>query len=547
MFTTLKRSWWSAMFIVIFIAIPALAQDQPKRGGTVIVAVWQEPEHLSRALRGTGIGNTITAFVVEGLIDADDKGENYPVLAEQVPTVENGGVSPDGKTVIYKLKKGVKWSDGSPFTCEDVQFTYKVNVGPGALTPGIYRNIQSVDCPDPFTAIIKWKNLYAPYIQAFGTIFPGSAGDPAKPGSWGYTNKPLGTGPFKVDEFVKGDHVTLSRNENFRELGKPYLDKIIFRILPSRENALQLVKTGQADVAHVLTEADIPDVENMAGVRLSSAPSSEVERMYLNLVKPGDPADNKVPHPILGDLRVRQAIAYGINKQRIVDRLLGGRCPLGTTDLNIDPCNCSDIKPWPYDPAKARQLLEEAGWMVGPDGIRIKDGLRLRLKLQAVTGDKVREDSEMLMAEDMKAIGVEFYIDNQSVTYLHGTWAASPVRRGNFDIVMLAEGLFNPDPGMFMGIYLPAQIPSPENQSGANITRWIDPQIGRLHGEALSILDWPKRKELYCKAAARTIEGVSQIHLYQRLSLHAYRDRLQGWIPTTWGKIGWNAEDWWVK
>jgi peptide/nickel transport system substrate-binding protein len=547
MCTILKRSCWSVMFVVIFIAIPALAQDQPKRGGTVIVAVWQEPENLNRALRGAGIRNTITDFVVEGLIDVDDKGENYPVLAEQVPTVGNGGVSPDGKTVIYKLKKGVSWSDGSLFTCEDVQFTYKVNVAPGALTPRIYQNIQSVDCPDPFTAIIKWENFYAPYIQVFGTIFPRSAGDPAKPASWGYTNKPLGTGPFKVDEFVKGDHVTLSRNENFREPGKPYLDKIIVRILPSRENALQLLKTGQADVALGLTEADIPDVENMAGVRLSSAPSSGGERMYLNLVKPGEPADNKVPHPILGDLRVRQAIAYGINKQRIVDRLLGGRCPLGTTDLNIDPCNCSDIKPWPYDPAKARQLLEEAGWMVGPDGIRIKDGLRLRLKLQAVTGDKVREDSEMLMAEDMKAIGVEFYIDNQSLPYLWGTWTGSPVRRGNFDIVMLAASFPTPDPGMFMGSYLSIQIPSPENQSGANFTRWNDPETDRLLREANSIPDWPKRMEFYCKVAARTFEGISQIHLYQRMNLNAYRDRLQGWIPTTWGTIGWNAEDWWVK
>jgi len=162
-----------------------------------------------------------------------------------------------------------------------------------------------------------------------------------------------------------------------------------------------------------------------------------------------EPADNKTPHPILGDVRVRQAIAYGINKQRIVDRLLGGRCALGTTDLNIEPFNCS-IKPWPNERAKVRQLLEEVGWKVGPLGIRLKDGQRLSLKHQTTQGDKLREDSQKLMVEDMKAIGIEFVIDNQSSPYILSLWQESPVRRGNFDITMYSAGMFI-DPATKMG------------------------------------------------------------------------------------------------
>ena len=514
------------------------------------MAIWQEPEHLNWETGSQTVLGDVDTFVVEGLTDVNDKGERFARLAAEVPTTQNGDVSADGKTVTYKLRKGVKFHDGSDFTCDDVKFTYQVITTPnnGALDTSRYSDVGSVDCTDPYTAVVKFKNFYAPYLTLFGGIFPKNAGKPEDLKNWAYNRKPNGTGPFKVDDFVTGDHITLSRFDGYREQGKPYLDKIIIRIVPSSEVAKQLLKNGEADIMWNNTEADIPEIQRMDGIKLGSAPSPGGERLILNTVKPGDPADNKTPHPILGDLNVRQAIAYGIDKQKIIDTLLNGKALPGTSELNVDPYNCTDIKPWPYDPNKAKQLLEDAGWKVGSDGIRTKDGQRLRLKYQTTTGNKLREDSQVLIVENMKAIGVEFYIENQPSSLLLGSWSAgSPRKHGNFDILMYTTNA-GIDPHSQMFNYFDSKsIPSPDNQGGINYSRWNDPQTDQLIEKAGTIPDWPQRKDLYCQAAKRVVDGASHIYLYQRFNLNSFNTRLQGWVPNGWNYVGWNSQDWSVS
>jgi peptide/nickel transport system substrate-binding protein len=526
------------------------APTGPKKGGTVTMAVWQEPEQLNWALGSQTVLSEVDIFVVEGMTDVNEKGERFPVLAEQVPTVANGGVSTDGKTITYKLKKTVVFSDGSPFSCDDVKFTFQVHVTPnsGDINAGNYKDIDTVDCPDPNTVVIKFKNFYAPYLTLFTAVFPKNAGKPEDMKNWSYNRKPIGTGPFKVDEFVTGDHITLSRNDKYRDPAKPYLDKVVIRIVPSSEVAKQLLKNGEADIMWNNTEADIPEVEKMTGVKLSSAPSAGGERLILNTVKPGDPSDNKTPHPILGDLKVRQAIAYGIDKQTIISKLLNGKALPGSSELNVDPYNCSDIKAYPLDVAKAKQLLDDAGWKVGSDGIRSKDGQRLRLKYQTTTGNKLREDSQVLIVENMKAVGIEFFIENQPSALLIGSWAAnSPRKKGNYDIIMYSSNAGIDPHSQMLNYFDSKSIPSPDNQGGVNYSRWNDPETDKLIEQAGTIPDWPQRKALYCQAAQRVVDGASHIYLYQRFNLNSYRERLQGWVATGWNNDGWNAADWWVK
>ncbi len=527
----------------------------PKRGGTITMVIWQEPDNLNFELVSQTVLFHIADLYEEGLLNVNEKGQWFPVLATEVPTTANGGVSADGKTITYHLRKGVKWHDGSDFTCADLQFTLQVLRTPniGAIDTGQFADVDTVECPDPNTAVIKFKNLNAAWIRLFngttqGYIFPKSAGKPEDMKTWAFNRKPIATGPFKVDEFVTGDHITLSRNNNYWQSGKPYLDKVIVRIVPSSEVGLQMLKNGEADIMWNNTEADIPALQKMTNVTMFSAPQPGGERMILNLVKPADPADNKTPHPILGDLRVRQAIAYGIDKKTIIDRLLNGKALPGTSELNVDPYNCTNIQPWPYDPAKAKQLLDDAGWKVGSDGIRTKDGQRLRIKFQTTTGNKLREDSQVLIVENMKAIGVEFYIENQPSSVLIGSWSAgSPRKHGNFDIIMYTTNA-NIDPHSQMFNYFDSKsIPSPDNQGGINYSRWNDPQTDQLIEKAGSIPDWPQRKDLYCQAAQRVVEGASHIYLYQRFNLHSFNTRVQGWIPTPWLGPVWNAADLWVK
>jgi peptide/nickel transport system substrate-binding protein len=533
-------------------AAPAPAAG-PKKGGTITMVIWQEPEHLNWELSTQTVVDHVNDYIQEGLTRVTDKGERIPTLVTEVPTEANGGIKDGGKTITYKLKQGVKWHDGSDFSCEDLQFTQKVIMTPnnGSLDTSQYKDLEAVECLDPFTAVLKFKNFrgdWARFFSGIGLIFPKNAGKPEELKTWAWNRKPVATGPFKVEEFVTGDHITLVRNDSYHVAGKPYLDKVIIRIVPSSEVAKQLLKNGEADIMWNNTEADVPEVEKMTNVTLASAPQSGGERLILNLVKPGDPSDNKTPHPILGDVKVRQAIAYGIDKQTIIDKLLFGKALPGSGELNVDPYNCTEVKPFAYDPAKAKALLDEAGWKVGSDGIREKDGQKLRLKYQTTTGNKLRENSQVLIVENMKAIGIDFYIENQPSATLIGSWANnSPRKKGSYDIIMYTTNAAI-DPHSQMSNYFHSKsIPSPENQGGVNYSRWNDPETDKLIDQAGSIPEWPKRKDLYCQASARVVEGASHIFLYQRYNLQAFNNRVQGWIPSAWGGPAWNAADLWVK
>ncbi|MCI0475478.1 MAG: ABC transporter substrate-binding protein, partial [Anaerolineales bacterium] len=189
--------------------------DAPKRGGKLTMAIWQSPTTLNPLLGTQVVMNEVLIYVLDGMLRQQPDGSYSPNLVKEVPSVQNGGVSADGKTVTYKLREGVLWSDGTPFTCEDVKFTYQTIMTPGigiSSTTG-YSDMESVECPNPTTVVVKYKNFYAAYLTRFGTLIPKSAGNPKDIKTWAYNRKPIGTGPFKVQEWVADDHITLVRNE----------------------------------------------------------------------------------------------------------------------------------------------------------------------------------------------------------------------------------------------------------------------------------------------------------------------------------------------
>jgi peptide/nickel transport system substrate-binding protein len=531
----------------------------PKRGGKVTMAVWQSPITLNSNLGTQTVMDEVNVFIVEGFTKVMADGARVPNLAKEVPTVQNGGVKDDGKTITYKLKEGIKWSDGQPLTCADVQFTLEAIMVPGVgvvSTTG-YDQIDKVECPDPNTVVLKFKTFYAPYLTMFDNfIMPKHAtGDPKDQKNWAYNRKPIGTGPFKLDEWVADSYITLSRNPNYREKDKPYLDQIVIRIVPSSEVAMQLLSSGEVDIVWNNTEADIPQLEKMAGVKISDPLQIGGERMFLNMAENKDPSDPKKPHLILSDVKVRQALEYGINKQRIIDKLLYGKAKPGTNEINAGFFQCADFKPRAYDPEQAKKLLTEAGWVPGSDGIRVSkgakvapDGTRLRLKYSTTSGNKLREDSQVLIVEDMKAIGVELYIENAPSSVVIGNWdAGSPRRHGNFDIIMYTTNASIDVHSQMTNLFASWMIPHEGNKGGLNYTRIADPQIDDLLKKAAAEPDMNKRRDLYCQIAKIGQETTNMIYLYQRLDLDSYRDRLLGWVPNAWDNNGWNAEDWSLK
>ncbi len=531
----------------------------PKRGGKVTMAVWQSPITLNALLGTQTVMDEVLVFVQEGMSKVMPNGTRVPNLAKEIPTVQNGGVSADGKTVTWKLKEGLVYSDGKPVTCSDFKFTWQawMTPGQGVVSTTGYDKVETVDCPDPNTVVIKFKEFYAPYLTLFASdlIPQHAAGALTDMKNWAFNRKPIGTGPFKIDEWQADAFITMSRNPNYREKDKPYLDQVVIRIVPSSEVAMQLLNSGEVDIMWNNTEADFPLLEKMAGVKISTPLQIGGERLFLNMAENKDPSDPTKPHLILSDVKVRLAIGYGINKQRIIDKLLYGKAQPGSSELNAGYFNCTNVKAYPYDPEKAKQLLTEAGWVPGPDGIRVAkgakvapDGTRLRLKYSTTSGNKLREDSQVLIVEDMKAIGVELFIENAPSSVVIGNWdAASPRRRGNFDIIMYTTNAGIDPHSQMMNLWYSKNIPSEQNKGGVNYTRLNDPKVDAILDQASKEPDTAKRKDLYCQLAQYTYDNANMIYLYQRLDLDSYRDRLLGWVENAWDNNGWNSENWSLK
>lgn len=531
----------------------------PKRGGKVTLGLWQSPVTLNYYLGTQTVVNEVNNFVTEGLSHVLPDSTREPNLAKEIPTIQNGGVSADGKTVTWKLKEGMVFSDGSPLACEDVKHTWQAIMTPGVgvVTTVGYSEIENVECPNPQTVILKFKNFYAPYLSLFDrAILPRSAGDPKDMKNWAYNRKPVGTGPFKVDEWVADDHVSLSRNPNYREKNKPYLDQVIIRLVPSSDVLLQLLISGEVDIMWANFEGDYPLLEKNPNIVISSRPFIGGERIVLNTAENKDPSDPTKPHAILGDVRVRQAIMYGLNKQTVIDKLLFGKAKPGTSEMNEGYFACDNIKGYPYDPEKAKKLLDEAGWVPGPDGIRIAksakyapDGTRLRLKFATTSGNKLREDSQVIWSENMKAIGVEFFIENGPSSVVLGTWdSGAPYRHGNFDLMMYTTNASADPHAQMVNLFASWTIVSEKNKSGTNVSRFNDPKVDELLKQAGAEIDNAKRKALYCQTAQIINDSASTLYVYQRNRIHSYRDRIQGPVAgNAWENVGWASQDWWIK
>ena len=533
---------------------PAAASvGTPKPGGTLKIAIYQEPGNLNPYLNTQTVGSVVRNTIFNGLVRANEKGEYVADLAAEVPTTQNGGVSADGKTVIFKLRKDVKWHDGKPFTAADVKFTFDVIMdGSNPVTSRSgYRDIESLTIKDDATVEIKFKNFYAPFVTLFGAILPAHpfGGSTAIEKS-DYNRKPIGTGPFKFVEWVSGDHITVGKNPDFYVKGKPYLDQVIFRVTPSREVGIAQLKTGEVDVVWNLIEAQIPEFDGNAEVDVWAKPGLGVERLVLNFSSPsGDKAgDPLTKHPILSDPKVREAIDIGINKKVIVDKLLYGKTTVGSSPLSSGWA-APKIAPSEYAPDKAKKLLDDAGWKPGPDGVRVKDGVKAALTYQTTSGDKLRELAQQVIQEQLKDIGIALEIKNIPSASLLGTWGDNaPRAKGTFDINMwtTSPGI---DPHSHLFIYYhSSQIPTEANKGeGQNYSRLKDAEVDKALDEAGSVPDQEKRKAAYERAIKAITASRAHIFLYNRLDVDGARKYVQGRTHNPWDNLGWDIEAWWLN
>jgi peptide/nickel transport system substrate-binding protein len=531
----------------------------PVKGGTLTVAIWQEPNTLYPYYATQTVSTLVYEVALEGLVRVASDGTYQPVLASAVPTTANGGLklSADGKTmdVTYHLKPNLKWADGQPVTSDDVRFTWQaIMKDPKVTSRGGYDQITGIDTPDPQTAVLHYGSIYAAYASRFSS----STGQPILPkhvlekeadiSKSDFVRLPFGTGPFRITEFKSADHITAERNPNYRDQGKPNLDRIIFRSVPSREVAVAQLKAGEVGAMWNLLEAQLPDLEKQTDVKVRAVPGPSVERLEFNLSKPANPADPSVPHPVLGDVNVRHALVLATPKKQLVDKLLFGKATVAQSTLSIGWAAPKDVHQDDYNPTKAKQLLDQAGWVPGPDGIRVKNGVRASLKITTTTGDQIREEIEQVLIDEWRKIGVALEVGNVPSSVLFGSWSGnSPRKRGNFDVNMYASSPDIDPQETVSQRFACANIPvTANNGAGFNYYRYCDPQTDQLIVQAGSIVDQEKRKQLYAAILKRLNDAHISVWLYNRSSIDAYRATVGGYRDNGWDNMTWNTQEWFV-
>ncbi|MBL8090890.1 MAG: peptide ABC transporter substrate-binding protein [Anaerolineales bacterium] len=533
-------------------------------GGTVVLILPEEPTTLNYYLADAAIVRQVAdATTMTGLVTINEDGDFVPVLAQELPTLENGGLSEDYLTVTWKLKEGLKWSDGEPLTSDDVRFTIEVLSNPdsGALvgTSG-FDLIANVETPDDLTTVITYSSPYPGYLDQFAYgLFPRHAtGAPEEMTSWDWNRTPIAVaGPFVIQSWESGKRITLTRNPNYFEAGKPYLDEVVFEIVPEPAAQTAMMLNGDAEY-HLWPGEFKADYDELLKGKAQQYLIPGIWNMSIdfNLSAPfdGDPSAS-APHPILGDIRVRQAIAHAINYQSLQQDVLQGTVSDSTNPFAYGWYECELPRKYGYDVEEANRLLDEAGWVLGSDGIRVakgalyaKDGTRLSLELQGYTAFDPLQLTEEFIVENLRAVGVEARIQNYDFSIIFGSYEDnSPRMIGDYDMLIFDRGFTTEPQGYNFDAYHSSRIPSAENPIGGNYFRWINPQVDAALELAGSSFDIETRQQAYCEVGQAVIDDLPQIYLYLFQDGYGIADSLEGYTLNTWGSMSWGIQDWKYK
>ncbi len=532
-------------------------------GGTVTLIIPEEPTTLNYFQAEAAIVRQVAeATSMTGLVTIDQNGEFVPMLAIELPTLENGGLSADYATVTWKLKPDLKWSDGEPITSDDIKFTWEVLSSPdsGALTgTGGFDLIASVDTPDDLTAVITYSTPYPAYIDqfAYGLLPRHATGEPADMANWDWNRQPVGAGPFVVSNWLSGQSIALDRNPYYFEEGKPYLDQLVYAIVPEPAAQTAMMLQGEAQVQLWPGEDETEYNTLLAGkAHQELVPGIWNMAIDFNLSAPfdGDPGPTP-PHPILGDLRVRQAIASAIDYDTLVEDVLLNTVSQSTNPFAYGWYFCDLPRPFPYDPDKAVELLEEAGWVEGSDGIRVAqgaeyapDGTRLSLELQGYTNFEPLQRTEEFIVENLKAVGMEARIQNYDFSIIFGSYEdQSPRKIGDYDMLIFDRGFTIEPQDYVSNAYMSTNIPSTELPTGGNYFRWVNPTVDEALTEAGTNFDLEVRKAAYCTVGEQVNTDLPQIYLYLFQDGYGFADDLTGYTVSTWGSMAWGAQNWKYK
>ncbi len=531
--------------------------------------LWQAPTILNAHL-AQGTKDYIAArCCTEPLITVDGDGKFATVLAAEVPSASNGGISADGKSVTYKLKQGVKWADGQAFSAEDVAFTFEfINTKESsAVTAGTYSNIDNVKAVDANTVTITFKEptggWYVPFAGGNGQILPKHIMKDfvgAKSREAPLNTKLIGTGPFMVDEFKPGDLVVYKANPNYREASKVGFERIELKGGGDATSAARSVfQTAEYDYAwNLQVEAPVlADIMNGGKGELVTAPGSGVEQIYFPFMDNTKETDGErgkagTKHPFLGDIKVREAMSLAIDKETMVKQLYG---PTGVVANNVltTPSNLSSKNTThEFSIEKANKILDDAGYKKGGDGIRMTpSGLRMKVVFQTSI-NSLRQKEQAIVKDGWQKIGIETELKSVDAGVFFSSDPGNPdiFARFSTDVQMFTSTFDSPYPVGYMNRFYTGKDPDrawgqkSNNWSGRNFMKWQNAEYDKLFDQVLVELDSGKATAMWQQLNDLIVKDFADIPLVDRKFTSARAKGLTGPEPRAFDNETWNIADW---
>lgn len=504
------------------------ASTHPDR---LVIGTNSDPKNLNPAFNSASPTLELSAYIFSYTVRYDQHSRPYPDAVTEVPTIANGDVSKDGLTLKYKLRHGLKWHDGiGELQCKDMTATWKMMINPKNIidTTTGWDAIKSIDCSNPYVAIVHMKHVYAPFLQQLWSV---NGNAPIEPehilakydddkGSMNtapYNSAPIGSGPYKFVSWERGNQIRLEANPDYPD-GKPRIAEIVDKIIPDGNTLATQVETHELDLGWNIAPSQYERVKEVKDVTVITP-----------VVYIFDHIDFNLRRPMFQDVRVRRALTYGIDRGALLQKVQHGLGELSATFL--DPTLYPDaqdpnVMTYPYDVAKAKALLDEAGWKPGADGIRVKNGQRLAFQLSTQAESTTGRAVQAQVQTYWHTLGVDAEVKNYPTALYFDQTTNGILAGGKYDVAFYAwSGAADIDQSaIYSAHFLPPH--------GQNYPIWQNARATKAMDDANATVDQTKRLAYYHIVQEEFAKDDFSIILWFRKEPVAYTDDLKGFTPT---------------
>jgi peptide/nickel transport system substrate-binding protein len=498
------------------------------------LASTEEPDSLNKLFANSDASDQVANLIAAPIFRYDDAGDYVPEMATVIPTLQNGGISRDGKTIVLHLRRGMQWSDGAPLDARDLRFTWKAVMNPRnntRLRAG-WDDIAAIDLPDVDTAIVR---LREPYAAILGIFALGGAGFPPLPehllgrlpdlNRAPFNEHPISSGPYILTKWNHGASLEFAANPRYWR-GPPAIAHITYRIIPDADTLFNALVTHEIDVdVDSITESQIGRLNTLTGYATQKRLVANYRHITFNCAKPA-----------LADVHVRRAIAEAVDWDHLNATVFHGYNERATSDIMPTSWAAPAIPPFRFDLAGAERLLAAAGWLPGSDGIRRRNGVPLAIDISTTPSKPANVQAEVQMQQALRAAGIDLRIKNYPASLLFAQ--DGPLYGGTYDLSLTID-TNAPDPdneGEWSGAFIPPH--------GANTTFLNDPVITATSHAAARTFDRATRKALYAREEARIHEQVPAVFLYWQIAYAAYNSDLKHYRAAQYLSSNWNAYEW---